>query len=263
MKREREDWTRLYHKMLKEIEVMIDVQRMVKDLKKIVEETNMMITEMEGMILMASINNQMVNTTNITQISEDLQYMVQSDIDERVLQIQRMLADKLDQYKEIGNRYMEENIQEIQELYMDKGKEKGKMEDKEVILMKLYKVSITTTSLTPQTSFITEEVENLSKYMKFVRALTQTRIFQPPPHYQSLKSRGEQDPVFWKEVATAFVETKHNTNTSRNGYQIKMFQGGPPHKPYFIAIGNMEQIIIGPSKKIVATHVVGELAVMV
>ena len=263
MKREREDWTRLYHKMLKEIEVMIDVQRMVKDLKKIVEETNMMITEMEGMILTASINNQMVNTTNITQISEDLQYMVQSDIDERVLQIQRMLADKLDQYKEIGNRYMEENIQEIQELYMDKGKEKGKMEDKEVILMKLYKVSITTTSLTPQTSFITEEVENLSKYMKFVRALTQTRIFQPPPHYQSLKSRGEQDPVFWKEVATAFVETKHNTNTSRNGYQIKMFQGGPPHKPYFIAIGNMEQIIIGPSKKIVATHVVGELAVMV
>jgi len=82
--------------MLKEIEVMIDVQRMVKDLKKIVEETNMMITEMEGMILMASINNRMVNTTNITQISEDLQYMVQSDIDERVLQIQRMLADKLD-----------------------------------------------------------------------------------------------------------------------------------------------------------------------
>ena len=51
---------------------MIDVQRMVKDLKKIAEETNMTITEMEGMILMASINNQMVNTMNITQISEDL-----------------------------------------------------------------------------------------------------------------------------------------------------------------------------------------------
>jgi len=57
MKREREDWTRLYHKMLKGIEMMIDVQRMVKDLKKIVEETNIMITEMEGMILTASINN--------------------------------------------------------------------------------------------------------------------------------------------------------------------------------------------------------------
>ena len=76
MKRKREDWTRLYHKMLKEIEVMIDVQRMIKDLKKIAEETNMTITEMEVMILMASINNWMVNTTNITQISEDFWYMV-------------------------------------------------------------------------------------------------------------------------------------------------------------------------------------------
>jgi len=82
MKREREDWTRLYHKTLKGIEVMIDVQRMVKDLKKIAEETNMTITEIEGTILTASINNQMVNTTNITQISEDLRYMVQSDMDE-------------------------------------------------------------------------------------------------------------------------------------------------------------------------------------
>jgi len=57
MKRERKDWTRLYHKMLKGIEAMIDMQRMVKDLKKIAEETNTTITEMEGTILMASINN--------------------------------------------------------------------------------------------------------------------------------------------------------------------------------------------------------------
>jgi len=42
-----------------------------------------------------------------------------------------------------------------------------------------------------------------------------------------------------------------------------MFQGGPPHKPYFIAIDNREKIIIGPSKKIVATHVVGELKVLI
>jgi len=57
IKREREDWTRLYHKTLKGIETMINVQRMAKDLKKIVEETNMTITEMEGTILTASINN--------------------------------------------------------------------------------------------------------------------------------------------------------------------------------------------------------------
>ena len=82
--------------MLKGIEAMIDVQRMVKDLKKIAEETNTTITEMEGTILMASINNQMVNTMNITQISEDLRYVIQSDMNERALQIQRMLANELD-----------------------------------------------------------------------------------------------------------------------------------------------------------------------
>ena len=72
MKKERDDWSRLYHKTLKGIEVMINVQRMVKDMKKMVEEMNMMITEMEGMILTASINNWTVNATNIMQISEDL-----------------------------------------------------------------------------------------------------------------------------------------------------------------------------------------------
>ena len=51
---------------------MINVQRMVKNLKKMAEETNTMITEMKGTILMASINNRMVKTTNITQILEDL-----------------------------------------------------------------------------------------------------------------------------------------------------------------------------------------------
>ena len=108
-----------------------------------------------------------------------------------------------------------------------------------------------------------DEVKNLLKYIKFVWTPLQTRIFRPLPHYQAFKYRGEQDPTFWKEVAIAFLEKKHNTETSRNRYQISMFQGGPLHKPYFIAIDNMEQIIIDPSKKIVATHMVGELAVMV
>jgi len=45
MKREREDWSKTYYKMLKEIEVMIDVQRMMKDMKKIAEETNMIAIE--------------------------------------------------------------------------------------------------------------------------------------------------------------------------------------------------------------------------
>ena len=60
------------------------MQKMLKNMKKIAEETNTTIIEMEGTILMASINNRVINTTNITQISEDFRYMVQSDMDERV-----------------------------------------------------------------------------------------------------------------------------------------------------------------------------------
>ena len=59
------------------------------------------------------------------------------------------------------------------------------------------------------------------------------------------------------------MEKKYNMDMARNGYQIYMFQGGPLHEPYFIAINNRDQVIIGPSKKLVATHVVGELEVLV
>ena len=110
MKREREDWTRLYHKTLKGIETMIDVQRMVKNMKRMAEEANTTITEIEGSILITSINNGTINATNISQISEDLQYMVQSDMDEQAFQIQRMLANELDHYKEKGNKYVDNNI---------------------------------------------------------------------------------------------------------------------------------------------------------
>ena len=47
-------------------------------------------------------------------------------------------------------------------------KDKGKVEDKEVILIRPYKVSMMTSSSSSQTSFITDKVENLLKYMKFV-----------------------------------------------------------------------------------------------
>jgi len=84
-----------------------------------------------------------------------------------------MLADELDRYKERGNKYVDNNIREIQELYIDEEmrKKEGKVEDKEVILIKPYEVS-TTTSSSSQTSFIMDEVENLLKYMKFVQSPT-------------------------------------------------------------------------------------------
>jgi len=72
IKKGQEDWMRLYHKTLKGLETMIDIQRMAKDIKRLAEETNTILTEIEGTILTASINNRVMNATNITQISEDL-----------------------------------------------------------------------------------------------------------------------------------------------------------------------------------------------
>ena len=66
---------------------------------KIAAEANMMITEMED-ILKASINNRLINATNITGVSKDLQHLIQSDMENWVFQIQQMLADELDVYKE-------------------------------------------------------------------------------------------------------------------------------------------------------------------
>jgi len=61
----------------------------------------------------------------------------------------------------------------------------------------------------------------------------------------------------------ALVNNKHNTETSRNGYPIVMFQGGPLHEPYFTTINNQGQVIIGSNKKTVAIYVVEELEVLI
>ena len=184
MKREWEDWTKMYHKMLKGIETIIDVQKMIKDIKKLAEEANTVVTKMEEAILWASINNWMTNATNISGISEDLRFLVQSDIEKWAFQVQRMLADELDRYKGRDNSYVDKNIQEIQNLYSNKKqqkKDKGKKEEEEVILIKPYKVSESIS--TKSSSFINEEINNLLKYMKFIKSPTQTRIFWPSPHY--------------------------------------------------------------------------------
>ena len=126
------------------------------------------------------------------------------------------MANELDQYKGKGNRYVDENIQEIQELYIDEEvrRNKGRVKDEEIILIKPYKVSSSMSISTHSTSFINEEIENLIKYMKFVKMPTQTRLFHPLSHYQSLKSRGEQDPEFWKEITMMLVDNQHNIKTT-------------------------------------------------
>ena len=66
-------------------------------------------------------------------------------------------------------------------------KEGGRIEEEEVILIKPHEVSESTAS----SSFANEKVNNLFKYMKFIKFPTQTRIFQLPPHYQALQFREE------------------------------------------------------------------------
>jgi len=79
---------------------------------------------------------------------------------------------------------MDNNIQKIQELYIEEEKkeEKEEVESEEVILVRPYEISSTMSS-SSRTSFITDKVENLLKYMKFIKTPAQTRIFRPPPYY--------------------------------------------------------------------------------
>jgi len=94
-------------------------------------------------------------------------------------------------------------------------KKERRIKDKKVILIKPYEVD--------RSSFINEKINNLLKYIKFIKSPTQIRIFRLLPHYQSLQSREKQDPNFWKEVAMAFVENKYNIETLRNKYPINIF----------------------------------------
>ena len=99
---------------------MIDIQRQVWNIVKMVEETNTTITKIKRTILKASNSHWTINVTNIFSISKDLQNLVQSNIENRIYQIQKMLADELNSCKEQENEYMDSNINKIQELYKDK-----------------------------------------------------------------------------------------------------------------------------------------------
>ena len=81
-KKEHDNWTQLYHKILKGLEAIINVQKQAKNIMKIAEETDITITESERTILKVSINNQTINAMNILGISENLQYLIQSNMED-------------------------------------------------------------------------------------------------------------------------------------------------------------------------------------
>jgi len=110
IKKERNDWMKMYHKMLKGLETMIDMQKQVKDMMKIVVETNTIMMEMEDTILKASVNNRVLNAMNIAGVLEDLRYLIQSKMENQIFQIQQMLANELETYKGRGNAYVDDHI---------------------------------------------------------------------------------------------------------------------------------------------------------
>jgi len=79
--KEQDDLTQLYYKTLKGLEAIIDMQRQVQDIIKLAEEMNTTITEIEETILKASINNRIMNATNILGILEDLWNLIHCDIE--------------------------------------------------------------------------------------------------------------------------------------------------------------------------------------
>ena len=91
-------------------------------------------------------------------------------MENRIYQIQRMLADELDTYKGRGNKYVEDNIKEIQKLYKveEDKRNQGVIEEDKAILIKSYEVSLLLSATTTKSSFIDDEVKNLMKYMKFL-----------------------------------------------------------------------------------------------
>jgi len=46
---------------------------------------------------------------------------------------------------------------------------------------------------------------------------------------------------------------------TRKGFPIEMYTEGPPYELYFIALTLQGQIIVGPTKKIVVSYMIGDL----
>ena len=59
-----------------------------------------------------------------------------------------------------------------------------------------------------------------------------------------------------------FIKQKYNANISRQEFPIKIFIEGLPHESFFIVLTIQGEIIIRPTKKLVTSHVVGDLVLL-
>ena len=149
-------------------------------------------------------------------------------------------------------------------MVVDKGKQKEDwIQEEEVFLYKLYNISLKSSKpKTLKPTFIQDKINNLEKHIKFLQSPVKTVPFYLPPHYKSLQSKRQQDKQYWNKIAVEFLKQKHNTDITRQGFPIKMYIEGLLYKSYFIVLILQRKIIIGPTKKMVASYIAGDLVLL-
>ena len=109
---------------------MVNIQLQLQNITKLAKEANAQIAEIESTILKANNNYWMQTVGDIFSISENLQNIVQSNIENQAYHIQRLLVDKLDNCKGKENDYAERHMKEIQNAYKQEDMEMKKPETK-------------------------------------------------------------------------------------------------------------------------------------
>lgn len=95
-----------------------------------------------------------------------------------------------------------------------------------------------------------------------LQSLIKTISFLPSIYYKNMQTNGGKNKICWNNIAYQFLQQKHNADISCQEIPIKIYTGGLPHKPFFIANSIQGMLIIGPTKKMVAMYTVGDLALM-
>jgi len=86
--------------------------------------------------------------------------------------------------------------------------------------------------------------------------------FTPSSYYKTIQANGKKNRIYWNDITYQFLQQKHNADTSCQGIPIKTYTGGPSYELFFIADSVQRQLIIEPTKKMVAIYVVGDLTLM-
>jgi len=107
-------------------------------------------------------------------------------------------------------------------------------------------------------SQIIEEIDNLIIFLKRFKAPNNVIHFLPPAEYHTISRNGENSSRYWNWIVKRLIKSKQNLETVQRGFKIPLYAGGPPHEPWFIAEAPDEGYIVGPQKKSVAIHTIGE-----